>query len=261
MELLEPCGLEATGECCDGWLTATQEQRDRASAVAAYFIWGATGRQYGLCERIVRPCGETCNNYSTYHGPLSQEFRPMLTSNGEWINCRGGSCGCNPCNCCDICAIPLPGRVDSIVEVKLDGVILDPSEYFVYDYERLVKAVGCFPSCQDLQLPTTEIGTFEVTYMQGTPLPLAGQAALDKLACQYLSLCGGGECGLPERWQSISREGVSISALDAILLSERGRTGIWEIDSWINIVNPRGVMYPPYIPAMDGRSKVRIRTS
>ena len=261
MELEEPCGLEASGDCCGNWDMATQAQQDRASAIASYIIWAASGRQFGLCERVVRPCGDTCNNYSTYNGPLSYEFRPMMTSNGDWINCRGAACGCNPCACCEVCHIPLPGRVDSIVQIKLDGVVLDPSEYLVYDYEYLVRSVGCFPNCQDLQLPSTEVGTFEVTYMQGKALPVGGQAALDRLACEFINQCLGEECSLPTRWQSLSREGVSLSAFDSLILSEKGRTGIWEIDSWLNAVNPFGALYPPYIPPMDGRSRVRVRTS
>lgn len=247
----------AQGACCDEWDLATQEQKDRASALAAYFIWVASGRQFGQCEETVRPCGSNCNEYSTYWGPSeASTWTPMLTADGTWINCRGGNCSCNPCDCCHICAVNLEWPATEITEVKVDGLVVSPSEYFILDDRKLVRRVGCFPECQNLQAPSTDEGTFEVTYLQGFPLPAEGQAALDTLACEFLRSCTGGTCRLPARWRSLSREGVSMTAFDGFETLDKGRIGIFEIDSWLAMVNPGGNLYPVFIPKMDGKQKL-----
>lgn len=250
----------AAGGCCDGWNSATQDQRDRASAQAAFFLWVGSAYQYGVCEVTVRPCGDDCNDYTTYWGPSEASWMtPELTAEGKWINCRGGSCSCNPCNCCHFCAVKLDGPVSSITEVKIDGLVVDESEYFVYDESKLVRRVGCFPKCQNLQATSDEEGTFEVTYGKGRPLDLAGQAALDTLACEFLKNCTGGKCRLPAGWKSLTREGISMDSIGTEVLGT-GKTGIFEIDSWLAMVNPSGTLYPPVIPKMDGAPRLMRQT-
>lgn len=258
--MIGPCDLVATGDCCEGWDSATDEQKAKASAQAAFFIYVASAYQYGVCEVTVRPCGDDCNDYTTYWGPSeASTWMPELTAQGKWINCRGGNCGCNPCNCCHICAVKLDGPVADIREVKIDGLIVDEAEYFVYDESKLVRRIGCFPKCQSLQLDSDQEGTFEVTYGQGRPLDPAGQAALDALACEFLKLCTSGKCRLPSRWRTLSREGISMDSVDLDILT-LGKTGIFEIDFWLSMVNPSGTLYPPVIPKMDGAPKTMRQT-
>lgn len=180
----------------------------------------------------------------------------MLTEQGTWINCRGGSCNCNPCNCCHICAVDLEWPATEISEVKIDGLVVDPSEYFIIDDKKLVRRVGCFPECQNLQAESSDENTFEVTYLLGYPLPPEGQAALDILACEFLNACTGGPCRLPARWRSISREGISMDAFDNFENLNKSRSGIFEVDSWLAMVNPSGNPYKAFIPHMDGRQKL-----
>jgi hypothetical protein len=228
--------------------------------MAAFFLYVATAYQYGVCDLTVRPCGDDCNDYTTYWGPSeASTWNPELTAEGKWINCRGGNCHCNPCNCCHICAVKLDGPVAYVTEVKIDGLVVDDSEYFIYDENKLVRRVGCFPKCQSLQLSSDMEGTFEVSYGKGRVLPAAGQAALDTLACEFLKDCVGGKCRLPSRWRSISREGISLDAVDADLIAG-ARTGIFEIDSFIAMVNPSNTLYPPIIPKMDGVPKLMRQT-
>lgn len=246
-----PCGLVAAGSCCPGWAGASQQDKDRASAMAANFIWAASARMYGACERVVRPCGKDCNDYSTYWGPSeASSFHPELTADGTYINCFGTSCRCNTCNCCHICAVDLEWPVNAITEVKVNGVVVDDGDYFVYDRKKLVKRIGCFPQCQNLALTSDMVGTFEVTYTQGLPLSAAGQAALDVLACEFLKLCTGQACKLPSRWQTLTREGVTMSAFDDFSTLDGGRIGILEVDSWLASVNPNHAQMMPYIPKM-----------
>lgn len=246
-----PCGLVAAGSCCPGWAGASADDKTRASVMAASFLWAASARMYGLCERTVRPCGKDCVDYTTYWGPSeASSFHPELTASGVYINCRGGSCSCNPCDCCHICAVDLEFPASSIVQVKVDGIVIAPGDYFIYDRRKLVKRVGCFPNCQNLALSSDMIGTFEVTYTQGLPLPAAGQAALDALACEFLKLCAGQACKLPSRWRTLTREGVTMDAFDDFSVLDGGRIGILEVDSWLASVNPNRAQMMPYIPKM-----------
>ena len=41
------------------------------------------------------------------------------------------------------------------------------------------------------------------------------------------------ECELPQRVQSVTRQGVSVTVLDQFEDLDEGRTGIWLIDSWV----------------------------
>lgn len=246
-----PCGLVATGGCCPDWAAADPDLKDIASARAAKYLWAASGRIYGECPRTVRPCGDNCSDYSTYWGPSeASSYMPVLLANGNYINCRTGSCHCNPCDCCYICGIELEWPASSIAEVKIDGMVVDESEYFIYDRKKLVKRVGCFPTCQNLALPSTEEGTFEVTYNYGLPLDVAGQAALDSLACEFLKQCLGQACKLPTRWRTLTREGITMEAFDDLAVLDQGRIGILEVDSWLAAVNPNRAQAMPYIPRM-----------
>lgn len=247
-----PCGLVAAGSCCPGWASADQADKDRASAMAAIFLWANSSRMYGACEVVVRPCGTDCNDYSTYWGPseASTSFFPELQANGTYVNCMGGTCGCNPCNCCHVCGVDLEFPVASITQVKVDGVVVDPATYFVADRRKLISRTGCFPKCQNLALPSNAVGTFEVTYVYGLPLGEAGQAALDALACEFLKLCQGQSCKLPSRWRSISREGITMDAYDDLATLDNGRIGILEVDTWLSAVNPNRAQMMPYIPKM-----------
>lgn len=246
-----PCGLVATGGCCPDWAAADAGLKTIASARAAKFLWAASGRIYGACPRVVRPCGEDCSDYSTYWGPSQASgFTPILQANGNYINCRSGSCHCNPCDCCYVCGIELEWPVASITEVLVDGLVIPPAQYFVADRKKLIKRSGCFPNCQNLALPSDTEGTFEVTYVFGLPLDVAGQAALDTLACEFLKQCHGQACKLPARWRTLTREGITMEAFDDLTVLDQGRIGILEVDSWLASVNPNRVQFPPYIPRM-----------
>jgi hypothetical protein len=56
-------------------------------------------------------------------------------------------------------------------------------------------------------------------------------------------LCNAADCVLPQRLRSISREGVSLDFADPLLfLDQGGRVGIYEVDLWLQSVNPGKLM-------------------
>lgn len=100
-----------------------------------------------------------------------------------------------------------------------------------------------------LTLDVTEPGclagsnTWHVSYLFGTPPPPGGRVAASVLACQIaLNRCGGDGCVLPQRLQSITREGVSMTFADPMDFLTRGEVGIYEVDLWLNSVNPKKIM-------------------
>lgn len=246
---------EVDPDCCPEWAQASVAARTRAAAFAAFILWSLSGRRHGVCTVTVRPCGDDCAGESTYHsagGGLP--WAPMLVSGG-WINC--GGCGCSgPCDCCHVCKVRLPGIVQDVVQVIIDGVVLDPSVYRVDRHRELVRTDGvCWPRCADQHAPLDEVGggAFGVTYRRGLPLDDAAMYAYSSYACELLRACSQSDCcRLPERVQTVTRQGVTVAMLDPMEFLDAGRTGIPEVDMWLGAVNPRGLRGRSRVLSPDG---------
>lgn len=226
----EPCGWEATPceSCCTTELDALDPAvREVLEAQAVWILWAATGKQFGLCERVLRPCRRECGSY---WGGLPVPMRV----GGDWINmtcgsCRG-SCGCS------VLSEFVADNVVSIEAVNVDGEELDPAtDVLVYDYRRVVRADGgSWPTCQNLSAPDGEDGTWSVTVLQGRPVPPGGEVMAGILLCELAKACAGSEdCRLPKRVQNITRQGVSINFEDVFASLGQLRTGLFEVDLWI----------------------------
>src|SRR3546814_15264182 len=94
-----------------------------------------------------------------------------------------------------------------------------------------------------------EADTWSILYNRGYPVPAGGQVAAGLLAVELAkAACGDKSCGLPQRVQSITRQGVNIAVLDAFDAIDPGHTGIGLIDSWVASVvrrPPRLRVYSP----------------
>lgn len=240
-----PCSWElAACEDCESNYPA--EQWELAREAATTYLWNWTSKRYGMCEQIVRPCREEC-----YFKSPGSGFSPYLR-NGEWINAICGSCD-GGCSCEALSSVLLPGPVDSITQILLDGEVLPESSYAVVNHRHLIRTDGgMWPTCQALSEPAVEgdaNGAWEVTYQRGTPVPAGGKIAAGQLACEIAKgLCGDKNCRLPQRVQEITRAGMSMTFLDGFESLERGNTGIWLVDSWIASVTrspKRSRVYSP----------------
>lgn len=240
--------------CCSEWDNFSPEIQQRAFTHATYIIWAATGRQYGLCEMTVRPCGRQCSNCPSgwFYDWDGGTWAPYIW-NGEWRNCWCGGNGPGGCCTCDPdCQVYLPGPVQSIVSVRVDGASLPVSgasgfNYFVLDQQWLIRTdtTECWPLCADQNLGPGDPNAFEVTYLRGLPVPDILADAVGIFACEYAKACAGIDCRLPARIQNISRQGISISVASIEEVLKNGLTGLWEVDQVIMHVNPFGVKHRP----------------
>lgn len=260
--LADPAENPSTG--CGPLNDLTPTQRANFERMAGEMLWNWSDRVFGLCDVKIRPCRSGCASAAYWRetfwgrGPYpwmnrvnSGSWVPLLIG-GQWYNL---DCGCaGACSCAEEgpTALRLPGPVASVSEVKIDGAVLDPSAYQVLYNRVLVRLDGkTWPACQDLMADSDKPNTFEVSYRRGVPVPTGGQIAAGVLACELAkAACNDSSCQLPQRIQTLTRQGVTIGFNDDFSMLDEGKTGIWLIDSWTASVRKppshAGVRSPDY---------------
>lgn len=184
--LASPVG--ATSPLCEPWLVTSDLACAEASDIDLYaqaaseLLYLASGSQFsGVCEESVRPCPGLCG-------------------------CWQDSCAeCQaPCN-----LVKLPCPITEILEVSIDGDILDPGEYRVVNDCYLQRWDGASWPSQNYALPPGNPGTWVVTLKHGTPPPLLGVLAARDAACYLAGLYNEWDCRLPAHIQSLTRQGIN----------------------------------------------------
>ena len=143
----------------DEWEALPPDVQERGLMLASATLHRLTGYRVGGCPITVRPCKPSCASQSLpsyYMMRRNAWMMPHLDTAGMWIN----SCGCEvkDCACTEICEIVLPEPVGQIIEVSIDGIIVDFEDYRV-DGANLVWTgdASCpWPTCQDMAAPLTE---------------------------------------------------------------------------------------------------------
>jgi len=257
---MSPClwTIEVDETCCPVWATLTPDAQTRALTLATQIMWAATGRRYGVCTNVVRPCGTdrrcgTCGSWDWAAGWM----RPFILD-GVWRNCL---CEC-PCDCRPRCQIKLPGPVNNVIEVLQDGVVVPDSSWRVDDFQWLVRTDGqCWPECQDYNVDVPAVGTLQVTYGRGEPVPAAVLEAAASLACEFGKACAASkDCRLPGRMQTLTRQGVTVSNYDIATVLKYGLTGLADVDMVIMADNPFGHRSRPFFSSFDTDPRIRVVT-
>lgn len=243
--------FEPNYECCDDWDSVDPDLQERATELAWSTLRTLTAGRVGNCPAIVRPClgppCDPCTEWWTHHLDARSSWVRAGLRAGEWINCV---CAGPECSCERLCEIVMPGPVAGIVSVTLGGVLQPSEDYRVDNGHRIVRTDGlCFPSCQDMNAPLTEPGSFGIIYIPGIVPDSAGLWAAGVLACEYSKACSGAKCRLPSTVTSIARQGVSMTFSTALF--DGGLTGIREVDAYILSVNPHGMVVPPMVWSPD----------
>lgn len=247
-----PSNWTVTPSCCaQEWASYSDELRVAAAEFGALLVWGATGRRYGVRERLVRPCRN-----EPYPGAAgwywSDGFWLPYVYQGVWRNCWSG-CADGCCSCRPRCQVWLEGPVAWVTTVTLDGVVLaSGGNYRVDGGQWLVRTsdTECWPSCQDYDA-NTGAGTWSVAYGQGFVVPDVLARAAGEVACEYAKACLGATCRLPSRAVTVARQGVSMSYVDVDTLLDRGLTGITTVDQVITTINPYGSRRAPRLMSVD----------
>ena len=252
-----PCAWDVTVpvDFCSTWDDYPDATKNSALWLASTWLWGATGRRYGVCPVTVRPSqsgrGETAyQEFATRPGAQSLGLPggPYLFG-GRWFNagCASACCGASAC------AVVLRGPVAEVDEVLVGGEVVAPSAYRVDvtgGAYLLVRTYGeCWPACQNMTASPDEADTFEVTYGQGTPVPEALAIATAILACEYAKHLTGGACKLPAKMTRLSRQGVEVEV--AAPDPKSGTTGIKMVDDVVFSLNPTGLRQPPRVMSPD----------
>ena len=239
------CEWDISYDRCEGsndteFLTdVSAEVREKAEGMAVDLLDAWTGGVFGPCPVTVRPCRDVIAPNDTFAKPRSARWEPVLIG-GRWYNMGCSSCG-RSCACEEPSSIAVPGPVHRVIEVEIDGDTL-PQDAYRVDGRFIIRQDGqAWPTYQDRSLPLGTEGTWSITYSKGIAVPTGGQVAAGVLALEIMrALCDDNECRLPERVQTITRQGVTMAMLDGFEGLEEGRTGLWLVDSWVSsVTRPR----------------------
>lgn len=233
---------------------------DTAVLAASQFLWRRTGMQFGCCTVTINPCmdcSETCAGLDsgTYDGFWGFPWYPLHLANGDWTNVK---CPCTDACVCGRCELRLPYSVCSVDEVVINGNIIPPEAYRVDDFSKIVLldngpavsgTADCWKGCDN-----------SITLTYGRPVPELVRLAAAEFACQLIKRCVGKPCDLPQRVQSISRQGVSATFLDPMEFMGQGFTGIFLVDLAIKTYNPKGLYKKAAVYSPDSIGKWRVTT-
>lgn len=241
--------------CCSDFDNYAPAVQNRAKALAASSLRLLTGSVVGGCPITVRPCKRSCvSDYHNYY--VSGTWMPY-SYNGTWVN-YGCGCTYESCSCSALEQISLPPPIGSVSSVKVDGAVLPSTDYRVDNQRWLVRTDGgTWPTCQALEKPDTEPGTFSVTYLNAQPVDGLGAYAAGVLACEFAKACSGSSCRLPAGVTEITRSGVSFTVPTGAFTD--GLTGIREVDAYITTINPNRLRQPVRVWTPD-RAETRTTT-
>lgn len=218
-------------------------QRAGNKALAASVLWALSGRQFGIFDTVVRPCVQPLWSW-----PWST---PSYTSYGIWWDGAGyhtWPCGCvgGYCRRSGPGAVHLAGPAVDIIEVTIDGTVLDSDQYVLEN--NVLFRVGAetrWPP-QDLTRPLGYPRTWSVEYLRGTPVPPGVDRLTGALAAEFFNACTGRKCRLPRSVISLTSDGIT-TQFNPNQIFDSGKTGLIEVDTWLAAINPGKLQQSPIV--------------
>lgn len=243
---MSPCTWPVSSACLPAITEDNAALVQAAVDTSVAVLWSFTGRQFGACPALVRPCPRERENWPWSWLP-GYAWYPELDG-GVWRNI---GCGCGAtCRVDGPGVVHLPGPVASIDSVTVDGAVIDSSLY-VLEGDRLYATSGRWPE-QDMGKPAGSPGTWSVEYLQGLEPPAGADQMVGILANEFYAACTGDKkCRLPKNVESLSRQGVSMKMADPAVLFGNMQTGLPEVDMWVAAVNPNRLSAPPVVSSPD----------
>lgn len=263
-DLCEPCSD----------FSISQPLLNNCLQAASDILFSLSGRQFaGVCQDTVRPEGRFVtpdHGRPIRAGVWGYGYQPAA---GGYI---GGDWGMPLCNrsersaCTALPEITLGVYpLTEIVQIKIDGAVIDPGTYDIADNKYLVRTAPNvsaesqskgWPCCNDMALPDTEIGTWSVTFNYGMPPPVSGVMACAELACQLVLASTPstvGSCKLLTRVTQITRQGLTAVVADPLAFLKDGKTGLTLCDMFLTQVNPHGLRRRSTVSSPDIGRRVR----
>lgn len=225
-----------------------------AEDLASTVLWALSGRQFGICSTVARPCPEGPNPFDrlrTYSGDVG--FVTLVWNGSGWAT---DSCGCIG-KCVEIGprAVHLPGPVVNDKQnqpqtypltVTIGDVVLADDEWSL-EGNVLFRHDGRWPG-QHRGRPLGEPGTWSVEYWKGQPAPAGSATYVGILAAEMILACNGDKkCRLPRNVKAVTRQGVTYEMYDVKGIYTAGKTGIPEIDLWLSAFNPMALTQSPRV--------------
>lgn len=167
------------------------------------------------------------------------------------------------CGCPSQAQYDLPGPVQSISQVKVNGSILtEGTDYVLYNGRTLQYMTTnnneeenqnpCWPTHQNLGEPDTEMNTWSITYTYGKPIPASGKIACRMLAIDIaMAMSNLPGTKLPARVTSVARAGINAVVQDSLAYIEKGFTGLPLVDQFLQKYNPLGLVRRPSVWSPD----------
>lgn len=225
-----PCSWDPDYSTCDlppGWIALDETERAKFEEMSATLLWQWTGQSFGACPEEIHPVLESCPvGWTTYGGGYRHPRHRVDVVGGQPIV---APCGCHKCSQLPTRAlVVLPGPIIDVQAVQIDGEDFPLSSTEVVESRTLIRTDGePWPTADDCT-------DWSVTYRRGVEVPVGGRIAAGILAVElWKASCQDKTCALPQRVQSITRQGVSMAVLDDFSDIAQGRTGIWLVDSWV----------------------------
>lgn len=247
------------------WICDVSTESPTATGLAVSYastvVWALTGRQFGFTLVKLRPCRTWRRDTPYPDGWLSwpgTQPPPLGASSSGggsyWFAAGCGACG-DACGCTYGAELNLPSPVHAITEVKVDGIVLDPSAYRVDDHHRLMRLDGyTWPRTNNLLAADSQVGTWTVTAQYGTSIPDGASLAVGELACEFIKAMHGEDCRLPRTVTSLARQGVTISMPDLAAGFAKGATGLYLVDLFIATWNPKHLRARSRVYSVDSAS-------
>lgn len=234
-----------------GWNLDADVLCAEAAVAASDTLYELSGRQFtGECgpvtiRPVARPTDIDTRSWGARLSPLGW-FSAWGLSSGYGASMPGVSAMYGSS---EPPTILMPYPVRQVTLVKIDGVVIPADEYELRGHQELVRIRPTanasptqrygWPTSQIMDLPDTEAGTFSVTFTFGNEPPALGLMAARKLAELLVLPALGDTTRYPGRLQQVTRQGVSARTTDVIDLLQKGSTGVYEIDLFLNAVNPK----------------------
>jgi hypothetical protein len=185
---------------------AESEYAQQAIEIASWILWALSGKRYSGFSTVTEVYADLAKTEELRYGFTVPRNLPRSETT----------------------RIRLTGFPVLSVESVADGAgrVIPASEYYLTNHTTLHLNQ---PVHTDLQ----------VTYTYGSMPPLAGIYAARALALQFIhSYEDDGDCTLPTRVTSVSRQDISYVMLDQQDFLADLRTGVYEVDLFLKSVNP-----------------------